>query len=108
MTKGAIETSTGGISFYSNIFIVPKHTDGLQAILSLKQFNCYVHISTYKMPTIRQVWQLIQQVEYAFSIDLKMLIYIFLLLSIHITFICCLATQNLTLEGFVIWAGYST
>ena len=30
-----------------------------------------MHIPTFKMPAIRKVWQLIQQGDYAFSIDLK-------------------------------------
>ena len=30
-----------------------------------------MHIPTFKMPTIRQVWQLIQQGDYALSTDLK-------------------------------------
>ena len=30
-----------------------------------------MHVSTFKMSAMRQVWQLIQQGDYAFSIDLK-------------------------------------
>ena len=30
-----------------------------------------MHIPTFKMPTIRQVWLLVQPDDYAFSIDLK-------------------------------------
>ena len=43
---------------------------GFCPILNLKQFNHYMHIPTSKMPTIRQVWLLIQQGDYAFPIDL--------------------------------------
>ena len=54
-------------------------------------------ICTFKMPTIRQVWQLIQQGNYAFSIDVKDA-------DLHIPFFnhhhhfCtfCLATQTLS------------
>ena len=69
LTKCAIEPSTGDAGFYSNVFVVPKCTGCLQPILSLKLFNQYMHIPTYKLPTIRQVWQLIQQGNYAYCID---------------------------------------
>ena len=36
LTKGANEPSTGGACFYSNTFVVPKHTGGLQPILNPK------------------------------------------------------------------------
>ena len=29
LVKGAIEPSTSGVGFYSNVFVVPKHTGGL-------------------------------------------------------------------------------
>ena len=51
------------------MFVVPKHTGGLWPILNLKWFNCYLHIPSFKMPTIRHVWQLIQHGDYALSID---------------------------------------
>ena len=34
----------------------------------VKQFNLYMHLLTFKMPTIRQVWHFIQQGDHAFSI----------------------------------------
>ena len=69
--KGTIEPSSGGVGFYSSMFMVPKHTGGLQPILNLKCFNHYMHIPSFKMPTIRHVWQLIKQGDYAFSIALQ-------------------------------------
>ena len=57
--------------FYSSIFVVPKHTGGLYPILNLKHFNHYVHIPSFKMLTLKNVWQLIQQGDFAFSIDLQ-------------------------------------
>ena len=69
--KGVIEPSSGGACFYSSMFVVPKHTGGLWPILNLKQFNCYLHIPSFRMPTIRHVWQLIQHGDYAFSTDLQ-------------------------------------
>ena len=71
LATGAIEPLTGIVGFYLNIFVIPKYAGGLQPMLSLKQFNCYLDIPTFKMHTIRQVQQLIQQGNYAFSIDLK-------------------------------------
>ena len=69
--KGAIELSSSGAGFYSSMFVVLKHTGGLQPLLNLKHFNCYMHIPSFKMPTLKQVWQLIQQGDYAYSIDLQ-------------------------------------
>ena len=71
LAKGAIEPSSGGAVFYSSVFVVPKHTGGLHPILNLKCFNCYMHIPSFKMPTLKNVWQLIQQGDFAFSIDLQ-------------------------------------
>ena len=71
LTEGAIESSYGGAGFYSSMFVVPKHTGGLQPILNLKHFNHYMHIPSFEMPTIRHVRQLIQHDDYAFSIDLQ-------------------------------------
>ena len=71
LAKGAIEPSSGGASFYSSVFVVPKHTGGLHPILNLKCFNRFIHIPSFKMPTLKNVWQLIQQGDYAFSIDLQ-------------------------------------
>ena len=36
LVKGVIEPSTGGASFCSNVFVVSKHTSGLQPILNHK------------------------------------------------------------------------
>ena len=71
LAKGVIEPSSGGAGFYSSVFVVPKHTGGLQPILKLKCFNCYMQVPSFKMPTIRHVQQLIQHGDYAFSIDLQ-------------------------------------
>ena len=63
LAKGAIEPSPSGAGFYSSMFVVPKHTGGPQPILNLKHFNCYMHVPSFKMPTIRHVWQLIQHAD---------------------------------------------
>ena len=69
--KGAVEPSCGGAGFYSSIFVVPKHTGGLWPIFNLEHFNHYMHVPSFKMPTIRHVWQLIQHDDYTYSIDLQ-------------------------------------
>ena len=38
---------------------------------NLEHFNHYMHIPSFKMPTLKHVWQLIQHGDYAFSIDLQ-------------------------------------
>ena len=53
------------------MFVVPKHTGGIRPILNLKHFNHFMHISSFKMPTLQNVWQLIQQGDFALSIDLQ-------------------------------------
>ena len=70
LAKGVIEPSSGGTGFYFSVFVVPKCTGGLQPILSLKDFH-YMHVPSFKIPTIRHVWQLIQCGDYAFFIDLQ-------------------------------------
>ena len=86
LSKGVIEPSSGDAGFDSSMFVVPKHTDGLWPILNFQQFNHYLHIPSFKMPTFWHVLQLIQHGNYAFSIDLQVFINIFLLLSIIIGF----------------------
>ena len=71
LAKGAIEPSSGGAGVYSSVFVVPKCTGGLCPILNLKHFNHFMHIPSFKMPTLKNIWQLIQQGDFAFSIDLQ-------------------------------------
>ena len=71
LPKEVIEPSSGGAGFYSSVFVVPKDTGGLWPILNPKWFNPYLHIPSFKMSTIRHVWQLIQHGDYAFCIDLQ-------------------------------------
>ena len=52
LAKGAIEPSSGGAGFYSSMFVVPKHTGGLSLILNLKHINHFMHIPSFKMPTL--------------------------------------------------------
>ena len=70
LAMDAFKPLTGGAGFCSNMFIVPKHSLFI-TILSVKRFNYCMHITIFKMATTRQVQQVIQQGDYAFSIDLK-------------------------------------
>ena len=65
LDKGAIEPSSGGAGFYSSMFVVPKHTGGLWPILNM--FGSLFSVVIMPSPLIY-----------------RMLIYIFLLLSIII------------------------
>ena len=59
LAKKEIEPPSDGSGFYFSMFVVPKCTGGLWPILNLKHFNRYMQIPSFKMPTIRNVWQLI-------------------------------------------------
>ena len=62
----------------------------------LKWFNHYMHISTFKMSTVRQIHQLIQHVDYALPLISSILIYMFLLLIITITLYILFANTYLS------------
>ena len=59
---------------------------------------------TFKMPTIEQVWQLIEQGNYAFSIDIKDA-YLHIPMVKHHFFLYIFG-QILLMEGFAIWAAH--
>ena len=71
LAKRAVEPSTDGAGFYSNVFVVLTCLGSVCPNLNCKWFNCYMHIPSFRMPTIKQVCPLIQQGDYALSIDLK-------------------------------------
>ena len=82
LAKGAIEPSSGGAGFYSSIFVVPKHTGGLWPILKLKHFNCYMHMPSLRCQLSDMSSSLFSLVVMLSPLIYRMLIYIFLLLSI--------------------------
>ena len=57
-------------------------------------------ISIFKMPTMRQVQHHTQQGDYALSTDLRMLVFIFLLLSIISVTMFCVAQHTLNTARF--------
>ena len=81
LAKGAIEPSSGGADFYSSMFVVPKCTGGLCPILNLKCFNHFMHIPSFKMPTLKTYGSLSSRVILPFPLIYRMLIYMFPLLS---------------------------
>ena len=106
LAKGAIEPSSGGSGSYSSVFVVPKHTGGLQPILNFKQFNHYLHIPSFKMPTDMSD-SLFSMVIMLSPLISRMLIHIFLLLSIIIIFYNFLKQYTISVDGFTFWAGFS-
>ena len=67
-----------------------------------------MHIPTFKMPIVKQVWQFIQQGYCAFPIDLReAYVHIPIFKHHHCYFRLCLPTQTLSVEGFAYWAGYN-
>ena len=67
LAKGGIELYTGGAGLYPNEFVILRCVDGLQPILSLKWFSCYMHMPTFKMLILRQVWKLSSEILYFIS-----------------------------------------
>ena len=83
-SEGAIDPSSSGAGFYSTVFVVLKCTGGLWPILTLKTFNCYLHIPSYKMPTPCTLFSMVIMLSPLIS---RMFIYIFLLLNIIVVFL---------------------
>ena len=86
LAKGAIEPSSGGTGFCSSVLVVPKHTGALHTILNLKCFNHFMHIPSFKMPTLKTYGSLSSRVILLFALIYRMLIYMFPLLSIIFIF----------------------
>ena len=77
LAKGALEPSSSGDGFYSSVFVVPKCTGGLCPILNLKCFNHFMHIPSFKMPTLNMYSSLSSRVIMPFPLTYRMVIYIF-------------------------------
>ena len=107
LAKGAIGPSFDGAGFYSSMFVVPKLTGGLHPILSLKLFNHYMHIPSFKMPTLKNIWQLIQQGDFAFSIDLQDA-YLHVPIVKHHHYFLCFVWHNVPYQWKVLPFGLAT
>ena len=82
--KGVIEPSSGGAGFYSSMFVVPKHTGGFQPILNLKHYNYCMHVPSLRCQLSDLSGSLFSIVIMLCLLIYRILIYIFLLLSIII------------------------
>ena len=71
--KGAIEivpwqdTHKG---FYSTFFLVPKKSGGLRPVINLRPLNRYLKKQHFKMDSLSTVLNLVQQGDWAISLDL--------------------------------------
>ena len=83
IAKGVTELS-GGAGIYSSVFVVPKHTDGLQPTLNPKHFNHYLHIPLLRCQLSDMCSSLLSMVIMLSPSIFRMAIYVFLLLSIII------------------------
>ena len=81
LAKGAIEPSSGGASFYLSMFVVPKHTGGLQPIVNLIIICIYLLLRCLLLDRSGSLYSVVIML---FPLIYKMLIYIFLLLSMII------------------------
>ena len=108
LSNGTIEPSSGCAGYYSSVFVVSKHTGGLWPILNLKQFNHYLHIPYFKMPSITHIWQLNQHGDYAFFIDIQdAYLHIPIVKHHECLFTICLAQYAISIECFTFWADHS-
>ena len=73
LKKGAIEivpwqdTHKG---FYSTFFLVPKKSGGLRPVINLRPLNRYLKKQHFKMDSLSTVLNLVQQGDWAISLDL--------------------------------------
>ena len=57
--------------FYSTIFLVPKKTGDLRPVINLRSLNRYLKKQHFKMDSLNSVLNLVQQGDWAISLDLK-------------------------------------
>ena len=103
LAKCVVEPWIGGVVFYS-IYLWFLSTLAVYDLYSFKhkQINCFMHIPSFKMHTIRQVWYLIQQDDNAFSVDLKDAYLHICIVKYHYNFLWFVWHHIFSLEGFAI------
>ena len=84
----------------TDTFIIPQCNGGLWPIFNLTWFNCYMHMPTFKIPTMGWVHQLFNMVVMLVLLSSRILIYISLLLSFAIAFYISFCKKTLSVEGF--------
>ena len=70
-------------------------------------FNHYIHIPSFKMPTLRDLWQLITHGDYAFSIDLQD-VYLHIPIVKHHHHFLCFVWHNAPYQWKVLPFGLAT
>ena len=60
-----------GAAFYSHIFFVPKKEGRLRPIINLKPLNQFLFASHFSMPTVKDLFQLLQRGDRAVCLNLK-------------------------------------
>ena len=102
LAKGAIELSSGGAGLYSSVFVVPKHTGGLQPILNLKCFNHVIcTFLLLRCQLLKLYGSLSSRVIIPFPLIFRMLIYMFPLLRIIASFYVLFGVMCLISGGFL-------
>lgn len=74
LEKGSIETvppSEIHQGFYSTLFLVPKKTENLRPVTSLKPLNQYMRKQHFTMDTLSKVLNLVYPQDWALFLDLK-------------------------------------
>ena len=72
LEKGAIEKVSPSPGFYSRLFVVPKKDGGFRPIINLKLLNKqYLDPPYFRMDTAKDVGLLLQEGDWAASIDLR-------------------------------------
>ena len=82
LAKGVIEIFSGHAGFYSSMFVVPKCIWGLWPVLNLKHFIIICRYLLLRCQLLNMHGSLSSAVIMLFPLIYRMLVYIFLLLSI--------------------------
>ena len=107
LAKGAAEPFTCEATVYSHIFAVPTCMVPYVLYFTLSDIITICTYPIFKKPTIRQVWILFLQGDYAFFVDLKdTCLHIPVVRNHHHFSQFVLQTQTVSMEGCALWAGY--
>ena len=107
LSKGAIETSSGGASFYSSVFVglsVLVASGPYLTLSSLIVICIYLLLRFLLSDMPGSLFNMVTML----SALIFMLIYMFLLLSSSIIFFTiCLPQYTMSVKGFTFWTGHS-
>ena len=71
LLKGAVEPAPSDPGFYSRIFKVPKKDGSMRPVINLKPLNRFISVPKFRMASVATVGRMIQEDDWATSIDLK-------------------------------------